>query len=77
MDKTERVAVITFKSPPVNALSYGVRKGLYDGLNLAVADESVDAIILRGDGGVFCAGADISEFSSGNSTKGVVDRKVE
>ncbi|MEM7325778.1 MAG: 3-hydroxyacyl-CoA dehydrogenase NAD-binding domain-containing protein, partial [Actinomycetota bacterium] len=49
-------------NPPVNALSHHVRQGILDGINAAVADESVAAIVLTCRGRTFIAGADISEF---------------
>ena len=62
------VAVITLNSPPVNALSSGVRDGLYEGFKAAIADDSVKSIVLICDGRTFIAGADISEF--GGAAKG-------
>ena len=56
------VAVIEIENPPVNALSHPVRKGLAEAIEQAVADESVDAIVLIGAGRCFSAGADITEF---------------
>ena len=62
------VAVITLNSPPVNALSFGVRDGLYEGFKAAIADDQVKSIVLICDGRTFIAGADISEF--GGAAKG-------
>ncbi len=62
---TDGVAVITVNNPPVNALSPGVPEGISDGIDKAVADENVQAIVLIGGGRTFIAGADIKEF--GNS----------
>lgn len=56
------IAVLTLNSPPVNALSVGVRNGLYDGMNKALADDSVKAVVLICEGRTFIAGADITEF---------------
>jgi 3-hydroxyacyl-CoA dehydrogenase len=55
------VGVITVNSPPVNALSQAVRKGILDGVKAAQADDS-EAIVIRCDGRTFIAGADITEF---------------
>ena len=55
-------ALMTIDNPPVNPLSSGVRKGLHDGVNAALADDNVKAIVLTGAGRAFIAGADISEF---------------
>ena len=57
------VLEIIINNPPVNVLSWHVRQGLADGLEQALADESVKAIVLRCDGSTFIAGADITEFT--------------
>jgi 3-hydroxyacyl-CoA dehydrogenase len=62
------VAVITLDSPPVNALSFKVRDGLFAGFKAAIADPAAAAIVLICDGRTFIAGADISEF--GGAPKG-------
>ena len=56
------VAVITLDNPPVNGLGYETRKGIVDGLERALADGSVRAIVLTGGGKAFSGGADIKEF---------------
>lgn len=56
-------AVLTIDNPPVNALSSGVRQGLFDQVNAALQDEAVNSIVITGKGNAFIAGADISEFS--------------
>ena len=61
----EGVAVLTLNNPPVNALSQGVRQGLKEGVEKALADDSAKAIVIFCEGRTFIAGADISEFSSG------------
>lgn len=61
----EGVAVLTLNNPPVNALSQGVRQGLKEGVEKALADDSAQAIVVFCEGRTFIAGADISEFSSG------------
>ena len=55
------VAVITVDNPPVNALSWHVRQGIFDGLNQATSD-GAQAVVLICAGRTFIAGADISEF---------------
>jgi 3-hydroxyacyl-CoA dehydrogenase len=62
------VAVLTIDSPPVNALSFNVRDGLYEGFKAAIADPAAMAIVLICGGRTFIAGADISEF--GGASKG-------
>ena len=56
------IALMTVDNPPVNPLSSGVRQGLTDGINKALSDDSVEAVVLTGAGRAFIAGADISEF---------------
>jgi enoyl-CoA hydratase/carnithine racemase len=56
------VAVISIDNPPVNALSYGIRKGIADGIQAAVDDASIKAIVLICQGRTFVAGTDITEF---------------
>ena len=63
---TERhgdVLVIISNNPPVNALGAAVRIGLVAGINEAIADDTVKAVVIRCDGKTFFAGADITEFT--------------
>ncbi len=61
----DSIAVLTLANPPVNALGLAVRVGLSEALGRALADEAVSAVVLSGAGGVFGAGADLHEVSSG------------
>jgi len=63
------VAVLEIDNPPVNATSISVREGLAEALKDAGSDPAVAAIVLAGSNGVFLAGADINEISSGLSNK--------
>lgn len=56
------VAVATVENPPVNALSHGVRRGLMHAIETACADPSIRALVIRGGGSTFVAGADINDF---------------
>ncbi|MFD2250477.1 3-hydroxyacyl-CoA dehydrogenase [Pseudochelatococcus lubricantis] len=56
------VAVLRISNPPVNALGQAVREQLLDLITRAQDDAAVEAIIITGEGKVFIAGADISEF---------------
>ncbi|MBV9890367.1 MAG: enoyl-CoA hydratase/isomerase family protein, partial [Rhizobacter sp.] len=58
------VAVITLDNPPVNGLGYDTRRGIIDGLDRALADDKVKAIVVTGAGKAFSGGADIREFGS-------------
>lgn len=58
------LAILTLDNPPVNALSQGVRQGLKEGVEKALADTTISAILIICKGRTFIAGADISEFGS-------------
>ena len=58
----KQFAVITVDNPPVNALSYPVRKGLFVSLKEASESDGVLGIIVNCSGRTFIAGADISEI---------------
>ncbi len=57
------VAVIAFQNPPVNSLSFVLRRALMTALDRGITDPQVQAIVLIGANGTFCAGADIREFN--------------
>jgi 3-hydroxyacyl-CoA dehydrogenase len=54
------VVVLEIDNPPVNALSPGVPEALVAALDAAEGDASVSAIVVRGAGRTFVAGADIT-----------------
>jgi 3-hydroxyacyl-CoA dehydrogenase len=56
------IAILSVNHPPVNALSQQVRAGILAGIQQAIADPAVRAIVLICDGKTFIAGADITEF---------------
>ena len=56
------IAVITVKSPPVNALSADVRDGLDGAFKAIAGNGAIKAAVLVCAGRTFIAGADISEF---------------
>ncbi|WP_298833198.1 3-hydroxyacyl-CoA dehydrogenase NAD-binding domain-containing protein [uncultured Piscinibacter sp.] len=58
------VAVITLDNPPVNGLGYETRLGIVNGLEKALGDDAVKAIVVTGAGKAFSGGADIREFGS-------------
>ena len=60
------VATLVMHNPPVNALGKAVRVGLLEGIESALADDSVNVIVITSDIGFFSGGADISEFSTGD-----------
>ena len=58
------VAILTITNPPVNALAQPVRQALLAAVVAAEQDPAVRAIVIRGAGRVFVAGADIREFDA-------------
>ena len=71
LDRRGRVAVLTVNNPPVNALSQHVRQGLHEGVKQAIADASVQAIVITCAGRTFIAGADITEFGKPPAAPGL------
>lgn len=57
------IAVVSLDSPPVNALSRPMRAGLWDVFGRIAAQPEIRAAILRAEGRMFSAGADIREFA--------------
>jgi 3-hydroxyacyl-CoA dehydrogenase len=58
------VAVITLNNPPVNGMGYDTRLAVVHGVEKAVADPAVKAIVITGHGKAFSGGADIREFGT-------------
>ncbi|MDP5116358.1 MAG: 3-hydroxyacyl-CoA dehydrogenase NAD-binding domain-containing protein [Burkholderiaceae bacterium] len=58
------VAVITLNNPPVNGLGLATRQAFMQGLDKAMADDAVKAVVVTGAGKAFSGGADIKEFGS-------------
>jgi 3-hydroxyacyl-CoA dehydrogenase len=78
-DARDGVAVLISNNPPVNAMSYHVRQGLVDGLEMAQGDEDVQAIVIHCEGRTFFPGMDITEFANPNvpaapTTTGVIEK---
>jgi len=59
------LAWLILDNPPLNALSHALRRAIVDGLDRAVADPKVQAIVIIGGERAFSSGADIKEFSGG------------
>ena len=62
----EGVATLIMQSGPVNALSKALRVGLIDGVDQALSNDNVKAIVITSSLPIFSGGADISEFSGGD-----------
>ena len=78
-DVRDGVAVLISNNPPVNAMSYHVRQGLVDGLEMAQGDEDVQAIVIHCEGRTFFPGMDITEFANPKvpdapTTTGVIEK---
>ena len=76
-ERHDNVLVIVSDNPPVNALGQAVRQGLKDGIDQALADDAIEAVVIRCDGRTFFAGADITEFGKppqGPSLSETLDR---
>jgi len=58
------IAVISLNNPPVNGLGLATRQGIVAGIEQAVSNPAVRAIVLTGAGKAFSGGADIREFGS-------------
>ncbi|XP_053184517.1 peroxisomal bifunctional enzyme [Scomber japonicus] len=58
------VGLISLKNPPVNALSAVVRQGIVDTVQRALSDPKVKSVVICGQNGIFCGGADIKEFGT-------------
>ena|ERR1700722_15133043 len=57
-----RAGNIAVASPPINALTLNVRKGLLDALERAATDPDIVALVVIGGGKTFVSGADIRDF---------------
>ena len=62
------VAVLTLNNPPVNGLGHALRSGILAGLDSALTDPAVTAIVLTGGEKIFSGGADIKEFGTPKSS---------
>ena len=59
-----KVIVLAMDHPPINGLSLALRRSLLTELDVAFADESIQAIVITGTDLVFSGGADIKEFGT-------------
>nr|WP_315393356.1 3-hydroxyacyl-CoA dehydrogenase NAD-binding domain-containing protein [uncultured Duganella sp.] len=58
------IAVVTLDNPPVNGLGLATRTAAVAGIERALADAAVKAIVVTGAGKAFSGGADIKEFNT-------------
>src|SRR5437899_204426 len=67
-EKEDDVAWVTLNRPHVlNAYSVQMRDDLAEVLGAVRDDQEIRALVLRGAGGAFCAGADLTEFGTAPS----------
>ena len=57
------IAVITLNNPPVNGMNLATRTAAVAGIERALDDDAVVAIVITGAGNAFSGGADIKEFN--------------
>ncbi len=60
--KQDAVGIVALNNPPVNALSHALRVQLMQVFTQALADQSLQALVICCEGRTFVAGADIREF---------------
>ncbi|MBI1173232.1 hypothetical protein GC209_17730 [bacterium] len=79
LDRIGSVAVLVLAHPPVNTLVGPLVRALSEALDTVASDPEVDAVILRGEGRCFSAGADIREAGqvARMAELGALCRKVE
>jgi enoyl-CoA hydratase/carnithine racemase len=65
LEVRDHVGIITLRYPErLNALSQGIRSGLWDTFRRAEADPEVEVIVVTGEGDKsFCSGADLKEMT--------------
>ncbi len=69
------VALVIIDNPPVNALSWHVRQGLFEGVTKAV-DDGAKAVVVICEGRTFIAGADITEFGGAPKGPGLAETQA-
>lgn len=60
----DRLEVRLARPDKHNAFSRAMRDGLTEALQLALADPSIETLVLLGEGPSFCSGGDLDEFGS-------------
>lgn len=60
----QTVQHIVLDNPPVNGLGWELRKQLFEQLGTALANPEVLGVVIRGDGRMFCGGADVRQFGT-------------
>lgn len=63
VERDGEIAVLVVHNPPVNTIDATVRAGLSAAVREIAADATVRGVLLLCEGGTFCSGADMREFS--------------
>jgi enoyl-CoA hydratase/carnithine racemase len=72
------IAIVTFNRPELrNAFNLGMWAGLKEIMDTLSADDTLRCVVLRGAGGHFCAGADISSFAEERASRAAEDRYAD
>ena len=65
IDRCDDALVVTLDRPHRhNAITMRLRDELAQALSVAVVDESIGSVVLRGNGPSFCSGGDLDEFGT-------------
>jgi 3-hydroxyacyl-CoA dehydrogenase len=67
------IGVLTLNNPPVNALSQQLRAGIVQGMQQAIDNSAIKAVVLICEGKTFIAGADITEFGKPPQSPSLID----
>lgn len=59
-----RLSIVLDHPERRNAFSFRMREALFEALELAILDESIDRVHLSGAGPAFCSGGDLAEFGT-------------
>lgn len=62
--ENDRLSVLLDRPHRRNAFSFRMREELFEALELALLDDTVERVELAGAGPVFCAGGDLAEFGT-------------
>jgi enoyl-CoA hydratase len=58
------ILLLRIANPPVNSLSWELRKQLHHAFTVSAADARIEAVIIYGAGQYFCAGGDLRELGT-------------
>lgn len=71
-----KVLVVTFNRPPVNAFSYEAYEEVSEIVDYVKKEEGIGALVFRAEGKVFSAGADIKELAKSTAKHATERRQV-